>query len=48
MMRRGMVFLFGEGGWIWWHGALALAFVMLLGVVVYAWRSPEVRAPGES
>ena len=41
MMRRGLVFLFGEGGWIWWHGALALAFVMLLGVVIYAWRSPE-------
>jgi hypothetical protein len=36
-----MLFVFGEGGWIWWHGALALAFAMLLGVVIYAWRSPE-------
>jgi len=24
-----MVFLFGQGGWIWWQGALALSFVML-------------------
>lgn len=28
MMRRAMVFLFGQGGWIWWHGVLALAFVL--------------------
>ena len=36
-----MVFLFGQGGWIWWHGALALIFVMLLGVAIYAWRDPK-------
>lgn len=36
-----MVFLFGQGSWIWWHGVLALAFVMLLGVAVYAWRDPK-------
>ena len=41
MIRRGMGFLFGQGGWIWWHGALALSFVMLLGAAIYAWRDPK-------
>ena len=39
-MRRGMTFLFGQGNWIWWHGALALAFVMLLVVAAHAWLDP--------
>lgn len=41
MIRRGMVFLFGQGGWIWWHAALAVTFVMLVGVAIYAWRDPK-------
>jgi hypothetical protein len=41
MMRRGLAFLFGHGSWVWWHGALAVAFVLLLGVILYAWRDPK-------
>ena len=45
-MRRGMTFLFGQGGWIWWHGALALAFMMLIGMAIYAWRAPRSTGAG--
>ena len=45
-MRRAMTFLFGQGGWIWWHGTLALAFVMLLGVALHAWSGAKGTGAG--
>ena len=45
-MRRGMTFFFGQGNWIWWHGALALAFVMLLAVAIHAWSGAKGTGAG--
>ena len=41
MSRDWLAVVFGQGGWVWWHRTLALVFLTMVGMLVYAWRDPQ-------